>query len=409
MKQKIILLLILFATYFAHAQVFSESNMPTDIVKKVDNYLVEKYKLKGDYIAIIYNGRDCEKCSYSLYTFLDTEKTKQNKKINVFTDNIALAKKALEDYHDYKITFALEKKVMEIDPEIFARTFYYIKNYTEHNNTTTKNILIEKDSVFTSDNIEVTRIPYNKLLIYDNRIEKACIVTENVYNQKPEYKDYPVKDSLKLYNLPERVVNKQLEKVSIKQYEALRKKFKYKFLRIRSFSYSESDSKVYCNFCLERIYKDKNNPEAPTSLITNCFIADLKINSEKDLEKIFQIENYDHFYLADLIMKDNEMYPLSTFIYDQLDFTAPKTFNLKIKKFTPEMNDMEFQGLAKIKIENDKLNIISIDKNVDTYNRNNAILKFNNVPYLLLKIYSDEAANIGKIEFQKLIEENHTN
>jgi len=179
-------------------------------------------------------------------------------------------------------------------------------------------------------------------------------------------------------------------------------------LKIRSFSYSETDSKIYCNFCLERIFRDKNNPEGATNLITNCFIADLKINSEKDLEKIFQIENYDHFYLADLIMKDNEMYPLSTFIYDQLEFTAPNIFNLKLKKFLPGMKDMEFQGLAKIKIENNKLNIISIDKNVDTYHRNNAILKFNNVPYLLFKSYSDEAANIGKIEFQKVIMESHT-
>lgn len=405
--KKIVFLIALFIYQISYTQSFSDSNITNDIIQKVDKYIVEKYDLKGDYITIYFNGSDCEKCSYPIYTFLDSEKAREIKKINVFTDTPVLAKKALEDYHNHTITYALDKKIPEMDPDIYNRTFYYIKKFTESENNTKDNILIKNDSIFTNDNIEVTRLPYEKILVYDNRIEKAVLLKEGVADQKPVYYDYIVKDTLKLYNLPERVVNKNLQKAEIKEYQKLRQKFKYKLLKIRSFSYSQFDKKVYCNFCLERIFKDKTEESAPINLITNCFIASLKIKTEKDLQKIFNIEDYDNYFLADLIMKDNEMYPISTFIYDQLEFTAPDTFNIKIKKFKPEMNDMEFQGLAKIKIEKNNLNIVSIDKNVDKHHRNNAILNFNGKPYLLLKSYSDEIANIGTIGFQKIIQQNH--
>src|SRR5690606_8010012 len=206
--RKYFTILVFLFNFTSHAQIEISENTKVEI----DKYLNQKYKLTEEYINIIYNTIDCEKCSYVLYNFLTkSSDAKDIANINVFTDNVAIAKKALKEYNQ-KFNYFLEKDLFSKYEEVKYKTFYYTikKDYF--------NELIHNDSILTKDNIEITKIPLNKLLVYDNRIEKAVILDLEKKVSKFEYYDYKIQDTLKLYNLPDRIDTRLLAKTSFKEY-----------------------------------------------------------------------------------------------------------------------------------------------------------------------------------------------
>lgn len=414
-------IILFFCTLFinnANAQIIGEPDYVS-----VDTYILEKHSIKKDnsgYINILFSSNDCDRCIVYLVPLLKSlEELNTAIPINIITDNTAYAKKNLKAYR-LNLNYVFDKEVFS-KYGINLRTVTYLKHNSQIidnvediintvNNGNTSVVFQKTDSLVTEINMSSSFIaPFNSFLTLDSKMGTALLFEPVNQSYSLTYLEAKISDSLKIYNLPERTADterksgeKLFEKLDFKDFSYFCKTGRYKFLKITAIS--SFGSNVYCNFSIDRSYKEKQR-ENYFSIWGNDFVAVKKIKTKEDMHTIMDISTYDQIYpLMNEFEFENELYSTGVWVHSYLEFEDENTIKINVDKSNEDRTDFEFAGLATIRLNpaEQKAEMIALDKDnaEPVIKRNNQILLGNYI-YSVEKEMTDEANNAGFIKITK--------
>lgn len=382
---------------------------------KINQYLIENHNvLKGSkYLNVLFSSNDCKMCISYLQSILPQVSDSQKLNINIFTDNVIYAKKNLNKYN-LKLNYIYDKSIFtmfDIDSKTIVylvldnEIIYDVNKITYHLNNENDVVLRTIDSLLTKENISSTLLPFDKILTYDSKMETAILFEKETRNKdfsKLSYLYPRITDSLKLYNLAERVVNESiLKKIDYKIFGKTMTDNSLRYIEIQSFSSFENI--VYCTFIVNRLYENTEIKDN-YGFIGNSFIASKEIKSETDIKNIMDISTFDNFYLIDLFNFNDIIYPTSIFIYDNFCVVDKNKIKIKVNKQIPNKHKLEFGGeiTFKLKPENNTIQAIELKENVvNSFTRYNNIA-LNEFIYSIEKQTINSEKNSGEITLKKV-------
>ena len=400
--------------------------------KSVDNYVSENYFSKinpgyttilhtADYLTILLSSRDCENCALFLNNVLVNLKSYIAPKplmIYVVTDNVAYAKKVLAKYELNFNYFYDEDIFSKFD--INSRTVLYIKandvivdniqQIIKKINTTIKEstIVFEvKDSIMGYDKIVTSPLPYNNFISLDPKMDTAILYHKEKDESlsksfKTAYLTPKIKDSLKLYNLPERPLGgDKFKKATFGQFVRVAKANPFQFVKLLSIT--SYGNLVYCTFMMNRAYEDpvvRDNYR----LTGDSYIAVKEIKKEKDLNDIMNIDAYDQYYLAHTFNFEGEDYAVSTWINYTLTILDKNTITTNVKRVINNGTDLEFasRGTIVLNPSHQNAKMISLDKKFPDFGFKTNVVKLDNYDYSFKKEMTDKANNAGIIKITRI-------
>lgn len=403
------------------AQTPISSGLPD--YNSIDKYISTNYTKKAeiDCLNILFSSNDCDKCVLYINTLLMGLKEsgyENSITINVVADNVAYAKKSLSKYK-LNFNYFYDKLLFE-KFEINNRTLLYLKK-GENIITDPDSILdvfrkrgIEKtglifqlnDSLVNPDKISSTLLPFDNLLTIDPKMDIAILYKKN--NSEDVDKSYiasyitsVVTDSLKLFNLPERIVDKSnIKRTDFKVYSTLAKRNNMQLVKIHSLASRGFD--IYVTFTLNRIYMDVSQQDKYI-LLGNSFVGVKKIKNEDELLDLMNVEKYDDFYLVDVFEYEGYTYPLSTWVYSTPEIIGENVFKTNVNKVVVGNENLEFGGNATI-ILNPKDNtakMTALDRNAKNVRVRSNTIKFKGYNYKIEKEIIDVSNNYGLIKVTK--------
>lgn len=391
----------------------------------IDKYISTNHTNKSDVdcMNILFSSNDCDKCILyinALLTNLKGTRYENSITINVIADNVAYAKKNLSKY-DLKFNYFYDKSLFE-KFDINNRTLLYLKkgeniitdpdsilSYLDKNEIKKGELIFQLgDSLVNPDKISSTLLPYDNLLTIDPKMDVAILYKKNNIadvekSYKISYLTGTVKDSLKLFNLPERIADKSsIKKTDFKSYSALAKRNNMQFVKIHSITSKGFD--VYTTFTLNRIYWNLHEKDKYV-LLGHSFLAVRKIKNEDELLGLMNIENYDDFYLIDVFEYGGSTYPLSTWVYSTPEIIGENTFKTNVNKVVVENESLEFGGSATIVLnpKDKKAMMTSLDKNAKNVRVRNNTIVLNGYKYKIEKEMIDASNNYGLIRISKIL------
>lgn len=387
--------------------------------KAIDNYVVNHHTSDGkkDCITVLYSSADCENCILFLRQTLGEIKPENDTPVYVITDNIAYAKKNLRKYK-LKYTYYFDREIFELF-EINKRTLLYsrfngvlndnpeqIINLTNARATTPEIVFQQQDTVLMANDLETRIMPYDAFATINPKMDVAILFRKTKsadvnksYSVTYLYKN--LRDSLKIYTLQERNPDPEnLKLIPFKEFGQLAQKNAINFYKVHSLtSYNNT---VYCTFTISRLYKDVRQKDN-FSILSNAFIAQKEIKSEKDLLDVMRIDTYDHIYFADMFTYQDTVYPMSTWIYSTPEPTGKNTLLTNVNKVEANGGELSFGGKATILLDPNAqtIKIMALDANAPKVRFRKNSFEKGKYTYKLQKVMTDESKNLGNITFTK--------
>ncbi|OYQ36767.1 hypothetical protein CHU92_09225 [Flavobacterium cyanobacteriorum] len=402
--------------------LYSSAQVKVPDYESIDQYITEAHTGTGanDHVTILFSSNDCDKCILYLHSILlDLKKSTGNSglPLNVITDNKAFAKKNLDKYKlDFKYYY---------DKSLFSKfginsktLIYYKKNnklisdvgqisaMMPKSEAATDVIFQFKDSIVGADNFSCTSLPYDHLLILDPKMDKSILLSKAKENAIEKSFNYAymtskIKDSLKLYQLPESDIDRlQFEKAGYENALQLLNTNNLEFIEITSIT--SFGPYVYCNFIINRLYKNLSKKD-DFALIGDSFLAVKKIKKESDLKDIMNVDQYDQFYLFYSFDYQGTTYPISTWIYGTFTVVKPDTITTNINKVVSSKPSLDFWGKATIVLDSKTqvAKMTDIDPTAENIRVRNTLVKYKNDTYTVRKDMINEEDNIGLIKIIK--------
>ena len=382
---------------------------------KIDNYVVNHHTSDGknNCITVLYSSADCENCILFLRQTLGEIKPDNKIPVYVITDNIAYAKKNLGKYK-LNYTYYFDREIFN-QFEINKRTLLYsrfnsvlndnpeqIINLANASATTPEIVFQQQDTVLMANDLETRTMPYNAFATINPKMDVAILFRKTKsadvnksYSVTYLYKN--LRDSLKIYTLQERNPDPEnLKLIPFKEFGQLAQKNAINFYKIHSLtSYNNA---VYCTFTISRLYKDVRQKDN-FSILSNAFIAQKEIKSEKDLLDVMCIDTYDHIYFADMFTYQDTVYPMSTWIYSTPDPTGKNTLLTNVNKVEANGGELSFGGKATILLDpnTQTMKMTALDANAPKVRFRKNTFENGNYTYKLQKVMIDDSKNLGTI------------
>ncbi|WP_410879819.1 hypothetical protein [Myroides sp. DW712] len=408
-KKYCYLVLLFFITSLGGNSIYSQD------FKQIDEYIDEIHHLNSEEttIYILFSKNDCENCILYLHSTLDLIEKKvvlaENIKINVITDNIAYAKKYLNNYK-LQYNFIFDKDIFH-NFGVASRTILYLRDNAELITDPTKinlhlsKIKIDKkvvfsikDSIFSDTSPIIASILEENIIALDNNMDIALLLLKKDSTYTPIFLNSHIVDSLKLYNLPLRDKKelKDFTLINFKDAKPIYKNFNMDMLKIQSFSSKEN--MVFCRFRIKRMYQIGESLDN-IHMISDDFIAVKKIKDKKNISTLLDIDQYDTYYLTNSFFFNDNEFLLSNWVYSSLNILDENTIITNIDVLNSE-NKNEFGGLATLKLDplNQKVKMVDLATNVTKGEYFNTEIFLNSKKYTLQKKWIDETINFGKLE-----------
>lgn len=380
--------------------------------QKIDNYITEHHiRNKDNHINILYSSNDCEKCILYLGSVLKELKDKQGViTVNVISDNVVFAKKKLAGYklpvnyyYDNELfnNFGIDyrtKLYLKTDKGFIISDTEKILNYLHYELSNEGDVILKyPDSIIDPYKMISTILPYDSFLTLDSQMEVALLFKRKSNNSDVfdiSKIESTINDSLKLYNLPERIpFDSGLKKVAFSEFDAVSRDNLIPLIKIHSIT--GSGSSVYCNFAVSRLYRKKEGAEY--ALLTNSFLGVKKINNEKELLDVMNLDTYDNIYHVDVFDYEGEEYPMSIWITDGINIIDTNIIATKVNKVIPMQDELVFGGLATIELNPVTQTAVMTGLNTDSENaiKRTNILKTKKYNYYIKKEMIDKENNYG--------------
>jgi hypothetical protein len=205
-------------------------------------------------------------------------------------------------------------------------------------------------------------------------------------------------DSLKIFNLPDRLGTLPLSKLSLRDYNSLSSINANPLVTL--YSLIRWENWVYITFSLDRLYKEKDTKDS-YRLLGNSYLAIKEIKSEVDLKSVLDIGSYNNYFLVDVFNFQGRRFPTSTWIYYVPEISSKAVVKMRVNLLNLEETEMEYSGMATIQLdfEKNKSEILEIDKTAANIRmRHNKIEILKNY-YLVEKVVTNAAENEGNIIF----------
>lgn len=405
--------LFLFVTLLPIDQAFSQDYKAIDQFLKT-NISIHDFSEKGEFesLNLLLSVDDCDKCIPQINSYIkNTEKLPYT--INIITNNKAYTKKVLGDDIISKYNLYYNKEVFlqylngssgiyykDMSNSIYANEEdikIKIKNAEERDEhfkhfVTNKDILLSKDSVMTdSPYIHATLLTKNKLLVYDNKVNTALVITLQPKNNsllaiQNDYYIPTITNPKKLYELP--FTEKNLLSFEETKQELL--KDRINLINIYSLSYWEQT--YYIVFGITRIVKNEHNNNM--SYYPDYYIATLETENA-DTQSMLDPSIYNIYYKIDNLQYENLNGPVHLNLIDK-PFSAKKnqlSWRARIKH--PNERKTTYLGLVTILLQNNTAQIISVDREFEEFVDQNTLFRYDNKNYHLTRDSINEETNEG--------------
>lgn len=389
--KKTVLFLFFIASYISDAQNFKEVDL------QFLNNNKEQQSI-SEYLNIFLYANDCYRCISEIHQVLsEVEKTNPKLQVNFITDQVVFARKETKNYQLNK-NYLVDKEVFKSTP----KTFYYLKVNNEilegkdkiistlsnkkKSNAFITNLKIS-DSLFTSNNIYLSGIFYDNLIVYDNSLDLGSIV--DTAKNKIQYYDI-TKSSKKLYDLPFIFESKQFELINYENFSTLKQDLGIPEIKVHAINVY--DDLVYTNFTVSRLFKDLTK-DGDVGLFSFNYVAVKKINENNKISEIFDLSRYDSYLGVDDLTFNSKTYRFGTAI----NYPFSKIID-KYHFVTKIYYETNFVGEAILELASDlkSISVVSIDTNASK-NYIYPSLKIDDKFYYVAKEMTDESSGKGII------------
>lgn len=386
----------------------------------IDQYLKENtdikdYPEKGEFesLNLLLSINDCDNCIPAFFSYIDNITDKKPYTVNIITDNTAYAKKALGDAVHFKYNLYYNKDVFSKYLNGRSGIYYKDMSYTVYGKEkdirtklknadervdhfqhfiANKEIFLVKDSLMTgAPFINVSPLPNNQLLIYDNKVNTALSLQlqpqkDSLLVIQSKYYTPAVLNPKKLYNLP--FTGKNLLSFEDTQKELLTDHINF----INLYSLNYWDKTYYIVFGVTRMFQNEHNDNI--SYFPEYFVATQKAESE-NIQTMLDPSTYDIFYKIDNLQYEDLAGVININIKDKPYLVGNNQLSWRARLHRPGETKMIYLVLATLLLKNGSAQITSINREFEEFTDHNTLFNFKNKNYYLIRDELDEEHNEG--------------
>lgn len=401
--------------------------------KAIDAYLMntsfKEVQEDGMYesLNILFTTNDCDSCIPYLYGFLKNVDISRLYAINIITDNVVYARKALGVSDELGCKFYYNKEVFE--EYLSGRSGIYYKDGNDKVYDGSKEIKIkmknaserkeffnsiqDKEHVLLQDSllsgmpfVSTTMLPNDQLLIFDNKMDIALVATLNnsqnsISVTKHHYETPDVADLEKIFNLP------GIEGKGLTYSENLNHLEKYYIKMVKVYSIVFSKNQYYITFGLTRA-----NKVAGQIKFSETYFVGTQRGEGLSVKGILDISAYETYYMLDHFVFDGQEYKIIGNIRDKPHVVSENKLSWKVRIPNDKARSVDYGGLAVIKVEDGFGSIWSLNDEFDEFLDFNPIFEFKGKMYFLFKKITSPAENKGDLllkEFNSQFVNKHRN
>lgn len=413
MQRLFLLILTLFSFNFVSSQDY----------KTIDKYLMnntlKETSANGVFesLNILLSSNDCDNSIPYLYGYLKNVDKNRSFVVNIVTDNVVYAKKALGISDELNCKFYYNNEIFSkylkgrsgvyykdgndkiySEDKIIGNKIKNSNERTEFYNSILKNeyVLAEDSLLSTMPFISATMLPDNRLLIFDSKMDLAFCATIN-HNQNTisvlnsAYVVPKTSDLKKIYGLLK--VDEQF--LSYEENLDHLEKYHLKMLKIYSIVFSENQY-----FITFGVTTAKKEEEGQIRFSDTYFVATQNTNN-LSIENSLDVSTYENYYLIDNFLYDGENYKIIGNIRNKPHVVNKSQLNWRIRKPNDQTRSVDYAGLATIELKDGITSILHIDDKFDEFLDMNPIFEFNDRTYYLFKKNISKEKNKSTLIFKE--------
>ncbi|TDS65242.1 hypothetical protein [Myroides indicus] len=404
-------LLYLFILFGISPTIFAQDYNAIDLYLKSNTDLKNHFEEdQPESLNVLLSIYDCDNCIPMLYSYIKNTPDKKPYAVNIFTDNMAYAKKTLGDAVNFKYNLYYNKEVFS--KYLNSRSgIYYIDTsniiYGNEKDIRTKlknaedrqeffNSLKDKKYILTQDSlmsgmpyIIPTPLPDNQLLVFDNKMDTALLLEledkqDSLAVTQSKYYTPTVGNLKKMFDLPSPIINL----LSFEENQKLSQNFLQNMVKLYSITYW--NNQYYATFSITRAHQADNNIRT----FSTYFVATQKADG-KDMDKILDASSYDNYYMIDDLPYEGKMYRIIGDTRTKPQIVADNTLNWRIRLPDDKARKVTYSGLATLELKDGATSVINIDREFDEFLGLNGLFMFNGKTYYLSRATTNEENNEG--------------
>lgn len=383
----------------------------------IDQYLQTHLDLKGqaaegedESLTLLLTVNDCDNCIPLFYSYLKNIPENKPYAVNIITDNIAYAKKALGDvsvlnYHIFYDTAVFSKFLQGQSGIYFKDMSTVIFGNSRDIQIKLKNALDrqaffgdlnKKAQVLLQDSllsnvpfIASTALPNNQLLVFDNKMNLSLLLDikehpDSLAVTHSQYYTPTFSNPAKLFHLP----GATNDDVSFEEMQKIAHALHINMIKLHTITYW--NGQYYATFSITRAYKEEDKPK----LYSTYFVATKKAK-QLDPQTTLDPSTYDRYYmLGDLPYKGNT-YRMTVYAQTKPQITDDNKLNWRLRILNNQGMNQQYAGLGTLELQHQTAQLIAIDPTFEEFIELNVLLKWKNKTYYLSRQITEEANNQG--------------
>lgn len=383
----------------------------------IDQYLQAHLDLKGqaaegedESLTLLLTVNDCNNCIPLLYSYLKDIPTNKPYAVNIVTDNIAYAKKALGDlatlnYHIYYDASVFTKFLAgrsgiyfkDLNAAIFGdRQDIQIKLKNAEDRQAFFRDQNKKAQVLLHDSlmsnipfIASTALPNNQLLVFDNKMDLGLFLdikehTDSLSVAHSQYYVPTFTDPKKLFHLPGATKGD----VSFEEMQKIVHAIHTPMIKLYSITYW--DGQYYATFSVTRAYKEDDQ----TKLYSTYYVGTKKAK-QLDPQTTLDPSIYDHYYSLQDLSYEGNTYSMTVYAGTKPQIVEDNKLNWRLRMSNNQGVNQRYSGVGTIELRGETAQLIAIDPTFEEFIDLNVLLKWKNKTYCLSRQITDAATNQG--------------